>query len=206
MKWTRAELKKLDVKTRKLLTTHGFHHPKLSIPCLYLHCTCRGRGLTGVETTHDCECSALAKYILDSMDALTQIVQDTPTQTQKFLMKVASHPKHTDHSAVDNAHHNALLAKPMHGNFFAQQKEVLGVDLDQSHMWLRQAGLRGETEVALCSAQDQVMATNFVCHKIYKQAVNLLCRLCGKHNKTIPHNSRGCDMLRSTKYVEHYNK
>eukprot|EP00957_Ditylum_brightwellii_P109238 8333065-Ditylum_brightwellii.AAC.1 len=71
MKWTRTELKKLDVKTRKLLTTYGFHHPKSSIPRLYLHRTRRGRGLTGVETTHDCECSALAKYILDSMDALT---------------------------------------------------------------------------------------------------------------------------------------
>eukprot|EP00957_Ditylum_brightwellii_P042246 3199224-Ditylum_brightwellii.AAC.1 len=93
MKWTRAELKKLDIKTRKLLTTHGFHHLKLSIPQLYLHCTREGRGLTGVETIHDCECSTLAKYILDSMDALTQIVQDTTTQTQKFLMKFALTPR-----------------------------------------------------------------------------------------------------------------
>eukprot|EP00957_Ditylum_brightwellii_P028097 2121281-Ditylum_brightwellii.AAC.1 len=174
-KWTRAKLRKLDVKTQKLLITHGFHHPKLSIPCLYLHCTHRGRGLTGVETTHDCECSALAKYILDSMDALTQIVQDIPTLTQKFLMKFASRPKHTDPNTVDNAHHNDLLAKPMHGKYFAQQKEVLGVDFDQSHMWLHRAGLRGETEAALCTSQDQNMATNFVYQKIYKQAVNLLC-------------------------------
>eukprot|EP00957_Ditylum_brightwellii_P018294 1378020-Ditylum_brightwellii.AAC.1 len=93
MKWTRAELKKLVVKTQKLLTAHGFHHPKSSIPRLYLHRTRGGRGLTGVETTHDCECSALAKYILDRTDALTQIVQDTPTRTQKFLMKFASRPQ-----------------------------------------------------------------------------------------------------------------
>eukprot|EP00957_Ditylum_brightwellii_P083627 6356961-Ditylum_brightwellii.AAC.1 len=149
------------MKTQKLLTTHGFHHPKLSIPHLDLHHKCGGRGLTGVKTTHDCECFALAKYILDSKDALTQIVRDTPTPTQKFLMKFASRPKHIDPNAVDNAHHNALLAKLMHGNFFAQQKEVPGVDLDQSHMWLRRAGLRGETEAALCTAQDQAMATNF---------------------------------------------
>eukprot|EP00957_Ditylum_brightwellii_P037475 2834154-Ditylum_brightwellii.AAC.2 len=30
MKWTQAELHKLDGKTRKFLTTHGFHHPKSS--------------------------------------------------------------------------------------------------------------------------------------------------------------------------------
>eukprot|EP00957_Ditylum_brightwellii_P009107 688789-Ditylum_brightwellii.AAC.1 len=50
------------------------------------------------------------------------------------------------------------------------------------------------------------MATNFVCHKIYNQAVNLLCQLCGKHNKTIPHIASGCNMLRGTKYVEHHDK
>eukprot|EP00957_Ditylum_brightwellii_P153400 11675632-Ditylum_brightwellii.AAC.1 len=94
----------------------------------------------------------------------------------------------------------------MHGTFFIQQKEVPGIDLDQSHMWLRQAGLRGEAEAALCAAQDQAMATNFVCHKIYKQAVNPLCRLCGKHNKTISHIASGCDMLHGTKYVERHDK
>eukprot|EP00957_Ditylum_brightwellii_P122840 9367115-Ditylum_brightwellii.AAC.1 len=76
-------------------------------------------------------------------------------------MKFALCPKHTDPNAIDNDHHNALLVKPMHGKFFTQQKEVPGVDLDQSHMRLRQAGLRGETEAALCAAQDQAMATNF---------------------------------------------
>eukprot|EP00957_Ditylum_brightwellii_P085102 6470310-Ditylum_brightwellii.AAC.1 len=94
----------------------------------------------------------------------------------------------------------------MHGKFFTQQKEVLGVDLDQSHLWLHQAGLRGETEAVLCAAQDQAMATNFVCHEIYKQAVNPLCRLCGKHNKTIAYIASGCNMLRGTKYVEHHDK
>eukprot|EP00957_Ditylum_brightwellii_P196482 14970798-Ditylum_brightwellii.AAC.1 len=126
MKWTRAELRKLDVKTRKLLTTHGFHHPKLSIARLYLHRACGGRGLTGVETTHDFKCYTLAKYILESTDALTQIVQDTPTPTQKFLMKFTSRPKHTNPNVVDNTHHQALITKPMYGKFFVQQREVPG--------------------------------------------------------------------------------
>eukprot|EP00957_Ditylum_brightwellii_P099050 7544667-Ditylum_brightwellii.AAC.1 len=199
MKWTRVELQKLDVKTRKLLTTHGFHHPKSSIPCLYLYHLHRGRGITGMETAHDCKCSNLVKYILESTDALMQIVQDTPTQMQKFLMKFALRPKHTYPNAVDNGHHQALLARPMHGKFFAQQEEVPGVDLAQLHMWLRWAGLCRETEAALCAAQDQAMATNYICHEIYKQVVNPLCRLCGKHNKTISNIASRCDMLCSTK-------
>eukprot|EP00957_Ditylum_brightwellii_P108334 8264539-Ditylum_brightwellii.AAC.1 len=121
-------------------------------------------------------------------------------------MKFALRPKHTDPNSVDNAHHNALLAKLMHDKKFAQQKEVPGVDLGQSHMWLRQAHLRSETEAALCAAQDQAMTTNFVHHKIYKQEVNLLCQLCCKHSKTIPHIASGCEILRGTKYVERHGK
>eukprot|EP00957_Ditylum_brightwellii_P025255 1911743-Ditylum_brightwellii.AAC.1 len=206
MKWSLAELRKLDVKTRKLLTLHDFHHPKLSIPHLYLHCLHGRRGLTGVETTHDCKCSALVKYILENTDALMQIVQDTPTSTQEFLMKLALCPKHTIPNAVDNGHHQALLAKTMHGRLFIQQEEVPGVDLAQSHMWLHQAGLHGEPEAALFTTQDQAMATNYVCHEIYKQSANLLCCLCDKHNKTIFHIDNGCDMFRGTKYVEHNDK
>eukprot|EP00957_Ditylum_brightwellii_P054063 4095265-Ditylum_brightwellii.AAC.1 len=50
------------------------------------------------------------------------------------------------------------------------------------------------------------MATNFVHHKIYKQAVNLLCQHFRKHNKTTAHIASGCNMLCGTKYVERHNK
>eukprot|EP00957_Ditylum_brightwellii_P137624 10492077-Ditylum_brightwellii.AAC.1 len=60
------------------------------------------------------------------MDALMQIVQVTPTPTQRFLMTFASRPKHTDCNAVDNGHHQTLLARLMHGKFFVQQEEVPG--------------------------------------------------------------------------------
>eukprot|EP00957_Ditylum_brightwellii_P163125 12421242-Ditylum_brightwellii.AAC.1 len=50
------------------------------------------------------------------------------------------------------------------------------------------------------------MATNFVHHEIYKQAVNLLCRLYRKHNKTIVHIASGCNMLCCFKYVERHDK
>eukprot|EP00957_Ditylum_brightwellii_P147880 11260584-Ditylum_brightwellii.AAC.1 len=37
MKWSKGKLKCMDVKTCKLLTMHGFHHPKASTHWLYLH-------------------------------------------------------------------------------------------------------------------------------------------------------------------------
>eukprot|EP00957_Ditylum_brightwellii_P098462 7501476-Ditylum_brightwellii.AAC.1 len=118
---------------------------------------------------------------------------------QKFLMKFALCPKHTDPNAVDNGHHQVLLARVMHGKFFIQQEEMPGFDLAQSHMWLHQAGLRRKTEASLCAAQDQAMAINYIFHEIYKQAVKPLCCLCGKHNKAISHIASSCDMLHDTK-------
>eukprot|EP00957_Ditylum_brightwellii_P062415 4736600-Ditylum_brightwellii.AAC.1 len=39
MKWARAKMHKLDGKTCKLLTTHGFHHPKIQYPPIILTST-----------------------------------------------------------------------------------------------------------------------------------------------------------------------
>eukprot|EP00957_Ditylum_brightwellii_P102668 7824099-Ditylum_brightwellii.AAC.1 len=72
MKWSKGKLKRIDVKTRKLLTTHGFHNPNANTHWLYMHQSQGGRGLTELEDTHNTECAALAKYILKSHDPLTQ--------------------------------------------------------------------------------------------------------------------------------------
>eukprot|EP00957_Ditylum_brightwellii_P184848 14078511-Ditylum_brightwellii.AAC.1 len=55
----------------------------------------------GVEDTHNCECAALAKYVLHSDDPLTQMLQNTPTPTQKFLLKYAAAPKFTTPDIVN---------------------------------------------------------------------------------------------------------
>ena len=73
LKWTKTELMKLDRKTKKILTTHKFHHPKSNINRLYIPRKLGGRGLIGVVDCHRQECSALAKYIQDTEDPLIKI-------------------------------------------------------------------------------------------------------------------------------------
>jgi hypothetical protein len=206
MKWTKGELKKLDIKTRKLLTMNGHHHPKASTHRLYLHRSRGGRGLTGCEDTHNCECTALAQYVLGSTDDLTQVVRETTTPTQKFLLKFASLPKYTSSETVVNTHHNGLCNKPLHGKFFVQQADIPQVDLTLSHQWLQRAHLRAETEAAICAAQEQALATNYIRKNIFKQDVNPICRLCCKENETISHIVSGCEALAGTKYTERHNQ
>eukprot|EP00957_Ditylum_brightwellii_P142475 10854605-Ditylum_brightwellii.AAC.1 len=87
MKWTKGELRKLDVKTQKMLTMEGIHHPKGNVYCLYLHMSKGRRGLVGVEDTHNCKYAALAKYVLNGTNMLTQMICMTTTPMQKFLLK-----------------------------------------------------------------------------------------------------------------------
>eukprot|EP00957_Ditylum_brightwellii_P084424 6419816-Ditylum_brightwellii.AAC.1 len=73
--------------------------------------------------THNCKCSALAKYVMKSDDELTKIVWDTQTPTQKFLLKFASHPKFTNTTLANDRHHAALLIKHMHGKFLPSSRK-----------------------------------------------------------------------------------
>ena len=115
-----------------------------------------------MEDTHNCECAALAKYVIHSGDPLTQMVQNTSTPTQKFLLKFASAPKFISPKIVDDNHHKCLCEKPLHGKFFCQQAEIPQVDIEQSHLWLRRVQLRPETEAAICTAQEQTTVTNCI--------------------------------------------
>jgi hypothetical protein len=206
IKWTKGKFRSLDVKTRKMLTMKGIHHPKGNVHCLYLHRSKGGRGLMGVEDTHNCKCAALAKYVIHSDDPLTQMVQNTPTPTQKFLMKYAAAPKFMTPDMTDDNHQKGLNEKPLHGKFFCQQAEIPQVDIEQSHLWLRQAQIRPETKAAICAAQEQTMVTNHIRKEIFKQVDDPLCCLCSKENKTISHIVSGCKMLAGTKYTKRHNK
>eukprot|EP00957_Ditylum_brightwellii_P005206 397777-Ditylum_brightwellii.AAC.1 len=53
MKWTQGELHKLDIKMQKMITMKGIHQSKGNVHHIYLHRSKGGRGLTGLEDTHD---------------------------------------------------------------------------------------------------------------------------------------------------------
>eukprot|EP00957_Ditylum_brightwellii_P185313 14110691-Ditylum_brightwellii.AAC.2 len=105
MKWRKDELRKLDVKTQTMLTMKGFHHLKGNVHCQYLHRSKGRRGLTGLEDTHNCECTVLVNYVLNITDMLTQMVCKITTLMQKFLLKFASSSKFTTPELMDDTHH-----------------------------------------------------------------------------------------------------
>jgi hypothetical protein len=52
-----------DLKTRKLLTIHGQHHPKADVDRLYVPRKQGGRGLMQLEAAHAVEIAKLVEYV-----------------------------------------------------------------------------------------------------------------------------------------------
>ena len=50
--WNLSEIKRLDIKIRKMMTAHNMHHPKSDIHRLYLPRNNVGRGLTQLELSY----------------------------------------------------------------------------------------------------------------------------------------------------------
>ena len=71
--WNLSEVKRLDIKIRKMMTTHNMHHPKDDIHCLYLPRSNRGRGLTQLELSYKTSTIDLFWYLNLSDDWILQL-------------------------------------------------------------------------------------------------------------------------------------
>ena len=71
--WNLSEVKRLDVKTRKMMTTQSMHHPKPDIHRLYLPRSSRGRGLTQLELSYKTSTTGLFRYLNLSEDWMLQL-------------------------------------------------------------------------------------------------------------------------------------
>jgi hypothetical protein len=76
IKWHREEVRKLDRKTREILTLNGQHHPRADIDRLYVpRKGGGGGGLTQIEAAYITETTKLAEFIEGSEDPLLHVVR-----------------------------------------------------------------------------------------------------------------------------------
>ena len=195
------------MKTCKLLTKHGFHHPKSNTHRLYLSRKHGGRGLIGVMDCHQQECEALAGYLKEARgrDPLVRIVEQVESRKTNGIMKYYVGTKNKSAHDIDKTHQENLHAMKLHGEYFNQQKNIPNVHIELSNEWLEKTYLRYETESLICAAQEQALATNYVSSKIWKIGNDPKCRLCRKENETIQHITSGCEMLAGTQYMRRHD-
>ena len=61
--WNLNEVKRLDIKVRKMMTTHRMYHPKVDVHRLYLPRSNGGRGLTQLELSYKASTIGLFRYL-----------------------------------------------------------------------------------------------------------------------------------------------
>ena len=209
IKWTQAELRNIDCKTRKILYKHKFHHPKSDIHRLYLSRSKGGRGLVGAHDCHRQECTKIATYLDANTeeDPLVRVVCDAERRKKNGMMQyLEGEEKAGTAETIDDEHLGGLRGMKMHGDFFRQREEAVNIDVENSDKWLEQSHLRFETESLVCAAQEQTLATKYMTSKIWANGHDTKCRLCKEHHETVHHIVAGCKMLAGTKYTYRHNQ
>jgi hypothetical protein len=79
--------KKLDRKTRKMLTIRGQHRPRADTDHLYVPRKEGGRGLMQVEGAYIAETVNLVEYVESKEDPLIQIVRTHQHNTNSALLQ-----------------------------------------------------------------------------------------------------------------------
>jgi hypothetical protein len=87
--WHQEELRKLDRKTRKLLTTHGQHHPKADVDRFYVSRIQVGRGLMQLEEAYIIEITKLMEYVESTEDPIIQIIRTHQNNTKSAMVQTA---------------------------------------------------------------------------------------------------------------------
>ena len=95
LNWKLSEIKKLDTKSRKLLTMGKMHHPRSDVDRLYLPRARSRRGLTHVELSCKTTTIGLAAYLTSTNDSLIRLVQQHKSTRKKLysIIKEASNFK-----------------------------------------------------------------------------------------------------------------
>ena len=170
VKWTREELRQLDVGTRKKMHLNRSLHPKSSVPRLYLPRHQGGRGLLSLESLHNRLVLDGACNVIRSSDPLLCMVRDHENAgVGAFLFKAARRAadelglsfdvERVNRDSVTEleparrkaqikaAEHNIFLQlhtdKPMHGVFY-KNIENLGLSKRLTSAFLRSAGLKSD--------------------------------------------------------------
>ena len=227
--WNIPEIKRIDTKIRKLLTTHRMHHPKSDVDRLYVPQKEGGRGLIQLELTYKTTTIGLKKYLETNDDWMIQLVRkheqakrahsvtkeankfntelniDCTTNEQLIATKQAKSLKVTAKKESLKKLKENWENKPLHGQY-PLRTQAPDVDKNKTHQWLRSAGLKAETEGFIMAAQDQSLYTRNYQAKIIKNGTSPKCRFCDKFDETIDHLISGCHVLAPNEYQNRHDR
>ena len=101
LNWTMSEIKRLDIKVRKLLIMNKMHHPKADVGRLYIRISEGGKGLLQLELLYKTITIGLQAYLDSTQDWMLQLanrhektkkVYSVSCQSKKFMTELELAP------------------------------------------------------------------------------------------------------------------
>ena len=194
MNWRTEEIKKIDRKTRKMLTVYKMHHPKADIDRLYVKRKEGGKGLVQIEAAYKAEIINIAEYLNTNYkeEQFVNIVkshESTQPDTNSIIKTAAkiteelSQPNEKSDGKQDEIQHTEVglgeslkekwKNKVMHVQYFRNIERKL-ISEENKFLW----PLLAETESEIVAAQDQALQTKYYATKILNTETDNKCRLC----------------------------
>ena len=203
LKFTKDELKKIDIQTRKLLSLNGISHVNSDVDRLYTLRSLGGRGLNSVVDI----------YISRLISLSTRIKQAAPKHP--FIKLVMEHETNSLHRVSDELlvafqidinkdtitktlsakikmemkrhHQKSWLEKVQHGYLFKQRQKIKELENSETNAWLKYSTVSSHVEGYVCAIQEEEINTKLLKHKRLREETNPNCRLCHTQIKSIQH-------------------
>ena len=145
IEWTIEEVKKMDWKTRKIITIYARLHPRSNVKRLYPPRSEGGRGLVSIEDCVNDERKNLALYGPRSNEEL--IAATTELELKEFI-NVQNRQERRKQYLIE------WKEKALHGQFLRKTEKT---DDRNRWEWQKQGELKCETKNLLCVAQEQAL-------------------------------------------------
>jgi len=195
VEWTQEELRKIDRRTRKLITMYQGMHPRSDVDRIYVEREKGGRGLMSIEDTVKYETHSLKKY-----------TETSESQVIRTAGKIIKSDGDENPLEYRNQQKKTRLEnwreKPMNGQHLRQTKDNTA---KESWQWLKRGSLKRQTESLIIAAQDQALRTNYRKARIEKTTNVATCRLCKEKDETVSHLISECSKIAQTEYKHRHD-
>jgi hypothetical protein len=159
IKWSKTNLKNINIQIRILFTKFCKHHPKSVIERFNLPGENGGRGFTNLEILQHNQIASLKNYFLNRardntfFNALVSADKGyTPLNLSDNVISDIVEPNIPD--TIAN-----IKQKSLHGRYF-KELEQPEINIQASHAWLKKSNIHPETEGFIFAIQDRVINCN----------------------------------------------
>jgi hypothetical protein len=205
IKWTKTDIRHVEIATRTIFTKNNNHHPKSAVERMSIKRENGGRGLIAIHPLWIKQVNNLKSFFFhkaNSSDIHKAIVCNDVNFTPLNLTDQTLLTTETDSEAVRVEQWKKKVLHGRHPHDLSQAH----VDPIASNKWLKLGSLFPETEGFIIAIQDQVINTKNYRKHIIKDLADDRCRKCRSHPETIQHITGACPNLAQTDYTHRHNQ